>query len=132
MPVIDLNKIKTENHWTNKAKDKLKEVGRKTLEKSKEAVEFAKENPQAAALIVGAVTAVTGSVKKIARTVDNHAQRRHEQYHRDREIYDHSLNMYLTTKRKLTKKDVDRINEMMRKTGKKKSEVLSELGLLKK
>ena len=91
MPVIDLNKIKTENHWTNKAKDKLKEVGRKTWEKTKEAVEFAKENPQAAALIVGAVTAVTGGVKKIARTVDNHAQRRHEQYHHDREIYDHSL-----------------------------------------
>ena len=131
MPVIDLNKIKTENHWTNRLKDKAKAIGKKIVQKTGETVEFAKENPQAAALIVGGVTTVAGGVKKVLRTIDNHAQRRHEQYHRDREIYDHSLNMYLTTKKKLSKKDVDRINEMMRKTGKKKSEVLSDLGLLK-
>lgn len=131
MPVIDLNKIRTENHWTNRLKDKAKEIGKKVVKKTGEAVEFVKENPQAAALMLGAVTTVAGGVKKISRVIDNHAQRRHEQYHRDREIYDHSLNMYLTTKKKLSKKDVDRINEMMRKTGKKKSEVLSDLGLLK-
>lgn len=132
MPVIDLNKIRTEKQWQNRLKDGAKKVGKWTLEKSQEAFEFVKENPQAAALMVGALTAVTGGVKRIARSVDHHAQRRHEQYHRDREVYDHSLNMFLTTKRKLKQKDVDRINEMMRKTGKRKSEVMSDLGLLKK
>ena len=132
MPVIDLRKIRTENHWTNRLKDKVKNVGRIVVEKGGEAVEFIKDNPQAAGLIIGAVTTVTGGVKCVTRFIGKQSKQRQENFHRKRQVYDHSLGMFLTTTRELKKEDYVKINEIRRKTGKRTSEVLAELNLLKK
>lgn len=42
MPVIDLNKIRTENHWTNRIKDKARNIGRTVTKKVKEGIDFVK------------------------------------------------------------------------------------------
>jgi len=115
-----------------RGKEAIKTGGKWAIEKTKNAIEYAKDNPQGAAAIVGLTMTITGGANKLLRTINRHQKLKQQQYHRDREIYDHSLNMFLTTKRKLTKKDIDKINEIMRKTGKRKSEVLSELNLLKR
>ena len=128
MPVIDLNKIKTENHWTNR----VKRFGKAALEKGKDLVDYVKEDPKRAIEIAGLVTAVTGGASKVVRTVNRNKELRQEKFHREREVYDRSLGMYVVTKRKLTKADLDKVNEIRRKTGKRTTEVLSDLNLLKK
>lgn len=111
-------------------KEKIWSFGQKGLTKVKETVEWVKENPQAAAILAGGVTAVAGVAKKGIRAIDKHASLRQEKSNKERYVYDHSLNMYLKTKRPLNRKDVERINAQ-RKTGKKLSEILEELDLLK-
>lgn len=128
MPVIDLDKIRTENHWTNKVKD----FGRKVVSKGKDIYEYVKNDPQSAMKAAGVFVALTGGATKVIKTVNRHKTLRQEKFHREREVYDRSLNMYLTTKRKLTKADFDKINKIKRRTGKRTSEVLSDLNLLKK
>ena len=126
MPKIDFKDL------TYKTKEKIKQGTKWTLEKVKSTIKYVKENPQEAAAIAGAAVTITGGVSRVIRSVNRHRTIRQEKHHREREIYDRWLNMYLTTKRKLTKRDVDRINSIMRETGKRKSEVLSELNLLKR
>lgn len=128
MPVIDLNQVRTEKHWTNRVKD----FGKKACKKAKETVEYVKNNPEQAMARAGAIAAILGGTTKVVQSVNRHIALKQEKHHREREVYDRSLNMYLETRRKLTKKDFDKINEIKRKTGKRTSEVLSDLGLLKR
>lgn len=130
MPVIDLNKIKTENHWTNKIKDKARNLGRTVKEKAKEGMDFVKENPQTTATLLAAGGTLLGIAHKITKGVQRNVNLRQEKYNKERYIYDHSLNMYLKTKRPLRKADYDRITSM-RKNGMKLNEALSKLDLLK-
>lgn len=132
MPVIDLTKIRTEKDWRNRIKDGVKKTFSWGRDRIVNTVEYVKEHPQEAATIAGTAMAVVGGVTKGARAINKHRELRQEKWHREREVYDHSTGMYLQTRRKLKKDDIDRINRIMRKTGKKKSEVMSELNLLKK
>ena len=99
MPVIDLTKIKTEKHWTNRVKDGAKKAANWTKDRIVNTVEYVKENPQGAATIVGTVLAVSGGLTKCIKAVNRHKAIRQEKWHREREVYDHSTGMYLQTKR---------------------------------
>lgn len=126
MPVIDLNKIKTKKDKT--FGDKLKYICKNTKEKVGNGIEWIKDNPKEAIGLLGAGAALIGGATK---AINKHITVRQERYNKERFIYDHSLNAYLETKRKLTNNDVVRINEERRRTGKKLSEVLAEMNLLK-
>lgn len=115
-----------------RAKNKAKDAGKWTLGMVRNTIDYAKNNPKDALAFVTLGTTAIGGVNKIFRSINRHRTLRQEKYHREREVYDRSLNMYLVTKRKLKKSDLDRINAYMRKTGKKKSEALSDLNLLKR
>lgn len=130
MPVIDLKKIKTENHWTNRLKDKVKTIGRKMADKAKDTVDFVKDNPETTATLLAAGGAVIGVLGKITKSVTRHANLRQERYNKERYTYDHSTNMYLKYKRPLTKKDLTNIEEL-RKKGYSKTQALLKLNLLK-
>lgn len=130
MPVIDLKKIRTENHWTNRVKNGVKKVTRTVVDKTKEGIEFVKENPQTAATLIAAGGALLGGAHKITKGIQRHVNLKQEKYNKERYIYDHSLNMYLKTKRPLKKSDYDKITTM-RKNGMKLNEALSKLDLLK-
>lgn len=132
MAVLDFNKNTIERTPVEKVRYAVKTGFNWTAEKVKNAVEYVKEKPQEAATIVGMVLAASGGVTKVAKVINRHVALRQEKYHREREVYDHSTGMYLQTRRKLRKDDIDRINRIMRETGKKKSEVMSELNLLKR
>ena len=126
MPVIDLNKIKTEKD--KNFGDKLKDICKDAKEKAGKGIEWIKENPREAVGIFGAAAAIFGAG---AKAINKNVTARQERYNKERFIYDHSLNAYLETNRKLTNNDIVRINEERRKTGKKLSEVLAEMHLLK-
>ena len=130
MPVIDLKKIRTENHWTNKIKDGVKNFGKTVTKKTKEAVEFVKDNPETAATLLAAGGAVIGVIGKVTKGVTKHVNLRQERYNKERYTYDHSSNMYLKYKRKLTKEDLMNIEEL-RKKGLTKTQALLKLDLLK-
>ena len=126
MPIIDLNKIKTENDKT--IGDKFKDVWAGVKSKANDGIEWVKKNPKEATGIFAAGAAIIGGLGK---TINKQITARQERYTKERFIYDHSLNAYLETKRKLTNNDIVKINEERRRTGKKLSEVLAEMNLLK-
>lgn len=126
MPVIDLKNIKTEKD--KNFGEKLKDVWNNTKRKTGESIEWIKENPKEAVGIFAASATIVGGIGK---TISKHVTAKQVQYNKERFIYDHSLNAYLETNRKLTNNDVIQINEERRKTGKKLSEVLAEMHLLK-
>ena len=132
MPVIDLNKIKTEKHWTNQVKDKAKKAISWTVEKVTHTVEYVKANPKETAAILASALAVVKGASKGMHAVNRHRELKQEKWHREREVYDHSTGMYLQTNRKLKAADIEQINRIMRQTGKKKSEVMADLNLLRK
>lgn len=132
MPVLNFNENKVERTTSEKIKHVIKTGFNWTTEKIKNTVEYVKENPQGAATILGIAATVTGGTTKLIRVINRRHALRQEKFHREREIYDHSSGQYLVVKRKLTKADVDRMNELRRKKGYKVSEALSELNLLKR
>lgn len=131
MPYIDLKKIKTEDHWTNRIKDRVKKVGKFACDKVREGVEFVRDNPQAAATLVAAGAAIIGGVNRISKGVIRNANLRKEKYNKERYVYDHSLNTYLKYKRPLRKEDYKRI-AALRKRGMKLNEALLALDLIQK
>lgn len=126
MPVIDLNEIKTEKDKT--FGDKVKNICKEAKTKVGNGINWIKDNPKEAIGILGAGAAIFGAG---AKAFNKHVTVKQERYNKERFIYDHSLNAYLETKRKLTNNDIVRINEERRRTGKKLSEVLAEMNLLK-
>lgn len=118
MPKIDWNEI-----WSKKDR-----IYGELKEKASSSIEWVKENPKEAVGIFAAAGAIVGGIGK---TINKQVTVRQERYTKERFIYDHSLNAYLETKRKLTNNDIVRINEERRRTGKKLSEVLAEMKLLK-
>ena len=132
MPVINFKENKIERTFWEEVKFRVKKGYDWSVEKVGNTIEYVKENPQGAATIAGIIATVTGGATKLVRTVNRHKAIRQEQWHHDREIYDHSSNQYLTTRRKLTKVDIDKMNKLRREKGLKVSEALSELNLLKK
>lgn len=129
MPIIDLRKIRTENHWTNKIKDGARNFGRKVANKTKEAVEFVRDNPETAAMLITAGGAVCGVIGKITKSAAKTANLRQERFNKERFTYDHRSNMYLKYKRPLRKEDIANI-EALRKKGLTKTQALLKLDLL--
>ena len=131
MPIIDLKTGKIERNQLENVQFRLNQAKNWTVEKVRNTVEYVKEDPKRAVEIVGLIGVVTGGATKFVKSVNRHQAIRQEKWHREREIYDHSSNQYLTTKRKLTKADIDRMNKLRREEGLKVSEALSRLNLLK-
>lgn len=132
MPVLNLKDGKIERTFLESVKFHAIRAKDWTVEKVRNTVEYVKENPQGAATIVGLGATIIGGTTKLVKSVNRHQAIRQEKWHHDREIYDHSSNMYLTTKRKLTRDDIDRMNRLKREKGLKTSEALMQLNLLKK
>lgn len=121
--VIDFEKARIEkDNW-------FRRTCRKAKYKIQKTYWWMKDNPAEAALIGTIVTAVIGGTVKISKGLIRTHNLKQEAYNKERYVYDHSLGTYLKTTRKLTNNDIVEINRRMGE-GKKKSEVLAEMGLL--
>lgn len=121
--VIDLYKAKVQKEsFPKRAWDKIKYNALKVYW-------WAKDNPAEAALAASVITAaITGGTKLVKGAIRTHNLNQ-EAYNKERYVYDHSLGAYLKTNRRLTNNDIVEINRRMAE-GKKKAEVLAEMGLL--
>lgn len=128
MPVIDLNKIRTEKHPVNRIKDACKKAKTKVTD----TIIWVRDNPENTVAILGGATAAIKAISSIGKRLTRNAALRQEKYNKERYIYDRSLNTYVKIKRKLTQSDFVKINQMRKKTGKKVSEILSDLDLVSK
>lgn len=85
-------------------------------------------------IIMVSVPLVVGAVKGTAKFVGT-CNRRHaanvEQRFKDTHIYDHSINGYVELRHKLSQKELKELVERREKSGKKVSEVLLEMNLVK-
>lgn len=122
--VIDLEKIRVqkEKSWFRKIVDAAKY-------KVKKAYWWVKNNPAEAAILGTIVTTAVGGAVKVSKGLVRTHNLNKEAYNKDRYVYDHSLGAYLKTTRKLNNNDIVEINRRMAE-GKKKAEVLAEMGLL--
>lgn len=123
--VIDLEKIRVQ-----KEDNKFQKVWKKVKYKAQKTWWYIKENPAEAAMIGSVITAVVGGSVRVIKGVQKKNNLKQEQFNKERYVYDHSLGAYLKTKRPLTNNDIVEINRRMRDEGKRKSEILAEMGLL--
>ena len=105
-----------------------KETGRKVFLKGREAAVWCVNNPDKFAAICGGLA--VGN--KLVRSVHRNITLRHEIYDKKHRVYDHSMNAYIYTKRPLKARDIERINQERRRTGKRVSEILSDMDLLRR
>lgn len=111
---------------------KAKDIGQKAIISGKNAAKWAVENPEKAAAIAGAGAALTGGVNKVIRSVNRNVTARRIEREKRTRVYDHSLNAYVFTKKPLEKEQIEFIHKKRRRTGKKVSEIMAEMGLLRK
>lgn len=105
-----------------------KDTGRKVILKGQEAVRWALDNPEKFAALCGGLA--VGN--KLVRSIHRNVTLRHEIYDKKHRIYDHSMNAYVYTKRPLKARDIERINQERRRSGKRVSEILSDMDLLRR
>lgn len=129
MPVLDFERMKIKGMTF---KGKVIDVYQTAKRKTKNTIDWVRDNPKEAAAVAASATAVFAGANKMIRGLNRHITARRERYVKERFIYDRSLNAYLQTTRKLGAKDVAHINEIRRKTGKRVSEILDDMHLLKK
>lgn len=111
---------------------KAKDVGRTAALKVQEGVKWVIENPEKAAALTAFGAAITGGASKVLRGINKNVVARQELKEKRTRIYDHSMNAYLYTKRPLKAEEIARINRLRRETGKRVSEILEEMRLLKR
>lgn len=111
---------------------KVRDFGRAVANKSMEGVKWVIENPEKAAALTAFGAAITGGASKVIKGVHRDITVRQEMKERRTRIYDHSMGAYLYTKRPLKPEEVARINRIRRETGKRTSEILEEMRLLKR
>lgn len=107
---------------------KAKEVGRKVAQTTANTVKWAVENPEKIAAIAGGAAVMDRLIRRFHRNVTV----RHEIYDRRHRVYDHSMNAYIHLKRPLRAGDIEKINEARRRTGKRVSEILMDMDLVKR
>ena len=107
----------------------FKRTTRKVKYKVQKLYWWAKDNPAEAAIACSLITAAIGGTVKVSKGLVRTHNLNKEAYNKERYVYDHSLGAYLKTKRRLTNNDIIEINRRMPE-GKKKAEVLAEMGLL--
>lgn len=112
--------------------DKTKDIAGKAIQKGKEGVKWAIDNPQKAAGAMAAGAAFFGGANKLMRSVNRNVTARRELRDKKHRVYDHSLGAFVYTKRPIDSKMVDQIYAERRRTGKRVCEIMAEKGLLKK
>ena len=121
MPILEINKMKVQTKW--------QEIKDKAWQKTKAAVRWIEENPEAVGFILTAGTIAAGGIKKVCSTIGRQNALRQERYNKERYIYDRSLGMYLHTRRPLTNRDFERIS-VRRKNGERLADILYSMGIL--
>lgn len=110
----------------------IKDTMEKTGEKAKDIAKWIMENPEKAAAIAGGTVAVTKGVSKVVRSVNRNITLRQVEREKRTRVYDHSLNAYIYTKKPLTKEQIEFIHRERRRTGKKVSEIMAEMNILRR
>ena len=87
------------------------------------------ENPQRAGVILAALAAGSHEVSKVIKGINRFVTAKQEKYNKGRYVYDHSLNLYLKTTRKLTANDLRKIDRLRAK-GLSKYQAMLRLGLI--
>ncbi len=114
------------------ALNKAKDLGIRIFDAGKGAVMWAVENPEKAAALAASGAALAGGANKVIRGVRRNVTMRQIEREKRTRVYDHSLNAYVYTKKPLTKEQIEFIHRERRKTGKKVSEVMAEMDLLRR
>lgn len=109
-----------------------KETVRKAGEKAKDIAKWIMENPEKAAAIAGGTVAITKGVGKVVHSVNRNITLRQVEREKRTRVYDHSLNAYIYTKKPLTKEQIEFIHRERRRTGKKVSEIMAEMNILRR
>ena len=109
-----------------------KNVGKKTVDTVGEAAKWVMENPEKAAAIAGTLSAIAGGANKVIRSIHRNFTLRQVEREKRTRVYDHSLNAYVYTKKPLTKEQIEFIHRERRRTGKKVSEIMAEMDILRK
>ena len=104
-----------------RAKKKVTDAGRWVL-----------NNPDKAAAVMAAGATLAGTAGKLTRSIHRNVTMRQEIREKRTRIYDHSLNAYVYTKRPLSAEQIEFVNRERRRTGKRVSEILYEMDLLRR
>lgn len=110
----------------------VQDICRKVMDTGRRCVIWVVQNPDKAAGYAAAGGAMLTGAAKVVRSVNRNITVRRETMEKRTRIYDHSMNAYLYTKRPLTAADISRINHERRATGKRTSEILEEMNLLRR
>ena len=121
MPILNLNEMKVES--------KLHEFVGKAKQKARDAWEWMKNNQEMAAGLLTSAYGLAAGLHKLGKGLLRTNNIRMERYNKERYIYDHSLGMYLHTKRPLKNKDYVFISNERQK-GRKLSDVLQKMNIL--
>lgn len=113
-------------------KNRIVDGSKRFVAKAKDAVHWVMENPEKAAAVAGAGAALFGGANKVIRNVNQNITKRQAEREKRTRIYDHSLNAYIYTKKPLTSEQIEFIHKERRRTGKKVSEILAEMNLLRR
>ena len=111
---------------------KIKVVGEKVVNETKDGIKWIIENPEKAAAIAGTGAALIGGANKIIRSINRNVALRQTEKEKRTRVYDHSLNAYVYTKKPLTKEQIEFIHKERRRTGKKVSEIMAEMDILRR
>lgn len=105
-----------------------KEAGRKVILKGTDAVRWAVDNPDKFAALCGGLA--IGN--KLVRSFHRNITVRHEIYDKKHRVYDQSTKAYVYIKRPLKARDIEYINQERRRTGKRVSEILTDMNLVRR
>lgn len=120
-------KERTERIWW-----KTKMFGWKVAEKGKNGIQWVIENPDKAAALTAFGAAITGGASKVIRGVHKNVTVKREIYDRKTRFYDHSAGRFVYAKRPLNGKETAKFDRLKRESGMKTSEILEQMGLLKR
>lgn len=109
-----------------------REAGYRMKKKVTDGITWVANNPEKAATIMTAGTVLAGGISKASRSINRTVNNRRELKEKQTRIYDHSLNAYVYVKHPLSSEQIGFINSERRRTGKRVSEILNEMGLLRK
>lgn len=112
--------------------DKAKDIGSTAIEKGKDGIKWVIENPDKAAALTAFGAAAAGGASKVLRGIHRNVTVKREIYDRQTRFYDHSAGRFVYSKRPLKGKEMAKFDRMKRESGKKTSEILEEMGLLKR
>ena len=111
---------------------KAKDIGQRAIDSGKSAVKWAIDNPDEAAAIAGAGAALAGGANKVMKSINRNVTAKQIEREKRTRVYDHSLNAYVYTKKPLSKEQIEFIHKERRRTGKKVSEIMAEMDILRR